>query len=169
MWTTNRRRLLMNTARPRDCRGSHIQSLMTAKSRQAAGAVPCKRIRLCRSHRCLSLSPPSLYYSSSTMEISVLMIRSRAYCQNSPWAAPTRTRLPSECYCPTPLGFHSRLSCPKLARIPRAWPTSLTSRYQAHPVQPHTYSNLNYRTLARLVEVVTGTPFDQYLEEKIFT
>ncbi|HIW45355.1 MAG TPA: beta-lactamase family protein [Candidatus Yaniella excrementigallinarum] len=37
------------------------------------------------------------------------------------------------------------------------------------PGTTHTYSNLNYRTLARLVEVVTGTPFDQYLEEKIFT
>lgn len=37
------------------------------------------------------------------------------------------------------------------------------------PGTTYTYSNLNYRTLARLVEVVTETPFDQYLEEKIFT
>src|SRR5699024_10623745 len=37
------------------------------------------------------------------------------------------------------------------------------------PGKIHSYSNLNYRTLARLIEVVTGIPFDQYLEEKIFT
>ncbi|SLM98857.1 Beta-lactamase [Corynebacterium xerosis] len=37
------------------------------------------------------------------------------------------------------------------------------------PGEDYLYSNLNYRTLALLVQTVSGEPFDSYLEQHIFT
>ena len=39
----------------------------------------------------------------------------------------------------------------------------------SEPGSTHAYSNFNYRTLGRLVEVVDGHDFDTYLDENIFT
>ncbi|WP_270679179.1 serine hydrolase domain-containing protein [Nocardiopsis suaedae] len=36
------------------------------------------------------------------------------------------------------------------------------------PGTTYAYSNLNYRTLARVVEAATDTPFDRYLEDEVF-